>query len=53
MKSTKPPAKTAAERQQARRDRLAETPEVRGIRAPRDQHARIRAYVAKMPKEKR
>ena len=43
-------AKTPAERQQARRDRLAaaQTPEVRGIYANVDDHQAIKAYAAKL-----
>lgn len=44
------PAKTNAERQQAFRDR--QPPEVRGIFAPMEMHAAIKAQAAKLLKRK-
>ena len=45
-------AKTNAQRQQALRDRRAETPEVRGIFARRDDHAEIKALADKLARRR-
>lgn len=45
-------AKTSAERQAAFRARKAETPEVRGIYAHPDDHARIKGYALKVAKQR-
>lgn len=41
-------AKTPAERQAAFRARKAQTPEVRGIFAPKDQHEKIKEFAARL-----
>ena len=45
-------AKTPAERQQAFRQRLESTPEVRGIFAHPDDHAAIKAEAAKLARKR-
>ena len=45
-------AKTPAERQQAFRQRLADTPEVRGIFAHTDDHAPIKAKAVKITRRR-
>jgi len=45
-------AKTNAQRQQALRDRRADTPEVRGIFAHPDDHADIKAHAEKLARRR-
>ena len=45
-------AKTNAQRQQALRDRRAETPEVRGIFAHPDDHADIKSHAEKLARRR-
>ena len=46
------PAKTPAERQAAFRARKIDLPEVRGVFAHPDDHARVKAYAAKVAKQR-